>query len=188
MVSVNKLSNTESTLGGSGVSSAWRYVREPLDFARRAERVEGRVALQSLDRLLGVLHPGALSTEQSVDYVVQGQVQAEKHFFVLQAQAVLPLTCQRCLQGMDWPVALDVRLMLVPEHLPLPDDELEDDSFDPVHVGREFDLIASVEDELLLALPIAPMHEDCLPPAAAAGDGRESPFSVLKKLKASTDD
>ena len=188
MVSVNKLSSAESTSGSSGASSAWRYVREPLDFARRAERLQGRVELHKLDRLLSVLHPGAGADAQSVDYAVEGEVQAGKHFFALHANAVLPLTCQRCLQVMQWPVALDARLMLVPEHMPLPDDELEDDSFDPVHVGREFDLIASVEDELLLALPIAPMHEDCLPPVATTGDGPESPFSVLKKLKASADD
>jgi len=62
-------------------------------------------------------------------------------------------------------------------------DELEDDSRDFLPVVKELDVAELVEDEILLALPVAPRHEKCgLPGAAEAGD-RVNPFTVLGGLK-----
>jgi hypothetical protein len=48
---------------------------------------------------------------------------------------------------------------------------------------RELDVAELVEDEILLALPVAPRHEKCgLPGAADAGE-RINPFAALSGLK-----
>jgi uncharacterized protein len=50
-------------------------------------------------------------------------------------------------------------------------------------VERELDVAELVEDEILLALPVAPRHEKCgLPGVADAGE-RINPFAALSGLK-----
>ncbi len=65
----------------------------------------------------------------------------------------------------------------------LPDDELENDEVDALEVEPLTDLLALVEDELLLSLPLVPRHDDCEPPVEAGDDEEISPFAVLRQLR-----
>jgi len=49
--------------------------------------------------------------------------------------------------------------------------------------GQVTDLLALVEDEVLLALPLVPRHENCDPPVKAGVDEEISPFAVLRQLR-----
>jgi uncharacterized protein len=68
------------------------------------------------------------------------------------------------------------------------DDESEEDF---LVISRDFDALALVEDELILALPLVPLHEVCpevLPMSVAdpefeAASERPNPFGVLAGLK-----
>ena len=65
----------------------------------------------------------------------------------------------------------------------LTQEELEDDSRDFLPVEKELDVLALIEDEILLALPTVPRHDDCVLPGAVRESPNESPFSVLAGLK-----
>jgi uncharacterized protein len=95
--------------------------------------------------------------------------------------------CQRCLQPMTWRFSLEPDVVLVDSAGRPPalgDDqevlELGPDGLRPA----EF-----VEEEILLALPLAPRHEDCqarLPHEFEAGGGDRdagNPFAVLQELR-----
>ena len=62
----------------------------------------------------------------------------------------------------------------------LTQEEIEDDTRDFLPAQSELDVVALIEDELILDLPSAPRHETCALPDAGQGTGRVSPFSVLK--------
>ena len=108
----------------------------------------------------------------------------------LQASAELPQTCQRCLSPYAQPVEVDRWFRFVAdEAVALAEDEdCEEDllAFEP-----RFDLAALVEDELLLALPLVPMHEVCPQPVRmSAGElpdlpeeKKPNPFAALSALK-----
>ncbi|MDR0702358.1 MAG: YceD family protein [Azoarcus sp.] len=98
----------------------------------------------------------------------------------------LVLRCQRCLEGMAWDLALDAVLQPVRAGQVLPRDELENDEFDVIEVDGDVDVLSLLEDEIILALPIAPRHEDCGVSRRAETDGGargESPFGVLAGLR-----
>ena len=108
----------------------------------------------------------------------------------LQAQASLPLICQRCMGGVA--VALEVdqwyRFVASEEIAMAQDDEAEEDL---LVMEPQFDLLALLEDELLMALPLVPMHTECpTAPAMRAGDealaaeveSKPNPFAVLSGL------
>lgn len=101
----------------------------------------------------------------------------------LAASGILPLACQRCLESVPFDLDVDSLLELVPEGAEMSQEELEDDTRDFLPVVRDLDVAELVEDEILLALPVAPRHERCgLPGAAEAGE-RGNPFAALAELK-----
>ena len=168
-----------------------------LDVRRFAD--EG-AALSSEDRLAG--YPRLLAEtdngarERSVQWSARGELHNPNHvhpeiWLHLQAEAELPLVCQRCLQPVDVALTVDRDFRFVPDEATAAaqDDEAEEDL---LALSHAFDLLELVEDELLMEVPLAPRHEVCPEPVkmsaedpdfAAAGGGRENPFAVLGQLK-----
>ena len=62
-------------------------------------------------------------------------------------------------------------------------EEIEDDSRDFLPAQSEVDVVALIEDEIILDLPSAPRHESCVLPASAQDNPEDSPFAVLKGLR-----
>jgi uncharacterized protein len=69
------------------------------------------------------------------------------------------LVCQRCLGGMQHSVRLERTLYLARNETELERLEALPDS-DAILVGETLDLVGLVEDEVLLSLPLAPMHAE----------------------------
>jgi len=101
----------------------------------------------------------------------------------LQVTGVLPVQCQRCLERLDHPLAVDVLFELLPGSAELTQEEVEDDSRDYLPVDGDIDVLDLIEDELILAVPVAPCHDDCLLPAPRPKVEPGSPFDVLAALK-----
>lgn len=71
------------------------------------------------------------------------------------------LTCQRCLQGLDWRIDLDADVLVVePGRVP----ERDDLEFIEVDERGALDLFDAIDEELLLALPVIPRHAVCQAP------------------------
>jgi len=155
-------------------------VLDGLEFARHGRRMRGRIALVSLPRLADVL----VSSEGEITYEVSGELDREgKPFLVVQLEGEAGLRCQRCLETLVVPLRIVSRLLLVQPGQQWPDEELAQDGYDAVEAGREMALLPMIEEEVLLALPIAPMHQSCEPPVAASDNEAPSPFAVLAKLR-----
>lgn len=93
------------------------------------------------------------------------------------------LCCQRCLGGVRFPLAITSRLQLIAPGEDWPDDDLVDDSADAIAADKALALVSLIEDEVLLALPIAPRHEHCESPGANIDVPAASPFAALAALK-----
>jgi uncharacterized protein len=96
-------------------------------------------------------------------------------------EASLRTTCQRCLQPLDLVLKAEPRLVLV-----RPGGREAPPEADVLVVEAPLSLIQLVEDELILALPMYPVHAEGQCPGVAAASrpsGKENPFSVLKGLR-----
>jgi uncharacterized protein len=108
----------------------------------------------------------------------------------LAAQTRLNLVCQRCLGPVDEAIAFerDFRFVESEERAEREDEGSEEDV---LALSNDFDLLALVEDELLMALPASPMHTVC--PTAlklqvadaeyVEPDSKPNPFAALAALK-----
>jgi uncharacterized protein len=109
----------------------------------------------------------------------------------LEAEAQLRLVCQRCLVPAEIPVVSERWFRFVADEATAEaeDDESEEDV---LALEPKFDLVHLVEDELLMAIPLVPMHGVCpdvVPTSAgedefqAALEIRPSAFAALSQLK-----
>lgn len=160
-------------------------VIDAFEFCRHKQQAQGQIPVAELGRLAQetVDRTGAISWTLSGDIDKLGHAQLS-----LAVSGVVNLICQRCLTAL--PFEIDSRSLLV-----LAKDEaqadaieqlLDDDQIDVIVGTAAFDAANLVEDEALLALPVAPKHEVCPDGgvvAEAKGTERASPFAVLKKLK-----
>lgn len=157
-----------------------QLVIDPQRFVREARQLQGSLDLARLPRL----HDMLAQVVGSVQYSLQGfageRGQPRLH---LEVSAVLPLICQRCLGAVEEVVDIDTQLELVPEGVELTQEELEDDSLDFLPVAGALDVMALIEDEILLALPVAPRHAVCNLPSDADAGQRPHPFAALSVLK-----
>ena len=80
---------------------------------------------------------------------------------------VLPLVCQRCLGPLEHPVHIEVLLLLAATQDEVDAAPVEAEGPDSIVAGREMPVLSLVEDEVVLAIPIAPRHPAC------AGGGKE---------------
>lgn len=108
----------------------------------------------------------------------------------LQGRVEIDLVCQRCLEPVTALVQFDREFRFVEsEEVALAQDE--DCEEDLLVRSPQFDLLELVEDELLMALPVAPKHEKCpgdLKLSAADADfdvrvERPNPFAKLAQIK-----
>lgn len=106
----------------------------------------------------------------------------------LQSEADVPLQCQRCLQAMSESLSVQRRFRFVrnEEDALRLDEESEDDV---LVLPARLDLLELLEDELILALPIVPRHDECpmpLPLPAQVDDDEvpaPNPFAALAALR-----
>ncbi|EXI82094.1 MAG: hypothetical protein AW10_00779 [Candidatus Accumulibacter appositus] len=157
-----------------------RVLIDSLAFGFEGGSLQGEVPVVTLTRLADLL----VDSAGSLAYRLEGCVGSrDRSQLQLQVDGVLSLCCQRCLESLPYAVQLRSLFEFVANDSELTQEELEDDSRDFLPVEKELDVLALIEDEILLALPTVPRHDDCVLPGAVRESPNESPFSVLAGLK-----
>ena len=156
-----------------------RIVINSLVFAREAGSLQGELPVAELARVLDLL----ASSASSLSYRLEGRLgESGRPQLLLQLDGVLSVCCQRCLEGINYPLKVRNVLEFVDDEDDLTQEEVEDDSMDFLPAQSEIDVVALIEDEIILSLPSAPRHESCAMPKTGQGASEVSPFSVLKGL------
>jgi len=157
-----------------------QIVIDSLTFVREARSLQGELPVAQLART----HDWLAETAGKLAYRVEaGQGDRGEPQLLIAVAGVLQLRCQRCLEAMAYPLQLSSRIELVGSEEDITQEELEDDSKDYLPVQKELDVVALIEDEIILALPFAPRHESCSTPLAGRGASKVSPFAALAALK-----
>lgn len=188
----------QANFGGTPVIDVAEMIRSGVS-------VNGAAALSSLQRLtrdlpeqVVVRDSEALDPEQAgvVWYEISGAGLAGRRDRVwLKIQAVITLTCQRCMGPMHWTVDETAAFVCYEDEaqaLASVQDEEDPLAPEPLVVDGPLDVLDLVQDQLILAVPYVPKHETCQPAVKLAEppddqalqDGpRQSPFKVLEGLK-----
>ncbi len=154
--------------------------------ANREARLEGELDMDNFERL----EEAVIGFEGPVSYTLDFSLGVQRRPAVHgHIQGNMVMQCQRCMQPMAVLVASDVALGAIcddemAQHLPVDLEPLQCDDW-------KFELKQLIEDELLLALPLAPLHlgdsccdEDKAKPeiAVVKREERKKPFAGLGNL------
>lgn len=160
------------------------YIIDAFEFCRQKERREGTLAVAEMPRLV----EDCADTSGEVRWALQGGTGEHGYpQWDLQVNATVQLMCQRCLTPFSFDVASHSTLIIARDDEKADDMEvsLEDESVDVIVGSKAFNIFELIEDEALLALPLAPRHLQCqdaeLP--SFASDEKELPFSGLQGFK-----
>jgi uncharacterized protein len=173
-------------------------------FVRQEQCATGRAPITQLSRLIEGLPQQPVGEAGWVRWQVRGEIPRSGYYLHesllhLHVQAEPVLICQRCNTPFVYPVDTTVVLQLVrsedeldindlsgrmlEENLLIPQPEKVVGSF-------HFDLLAQVEDELILSVPYVPVHDICPvtpykrdQPEEKLAAKRLSPFAMLEQLK-----
>jgi uncharacterized protein len=168
-------------------------------FAREAGQLEGARKVAEFERLAACTVPAA-GTPGDIAWQARGELRAVRGgkpeiWLHLAAQGAVDLECQRCLEPVHWPLAIERPIQFVAgdEAAEALDAQSE---HDVLPLARRVDLFEVLEDELLLALPLIARHEACpvavnlgadeaVPPGddPAAEPEVPHPFAALAALK-----
>ena len=163
-------------------------------FAQAGTPLVASTLLQNMERLAQEVR--ALEPDSAVNWEARAELRpgaaTEGDVWLhLAATTSVPLTCQRCMDTVDTPLEVDQWYRFVAtEDIAMAEDDASEE--DLLVMAPQFDLLAVLEDELLMALPLVPMHGECpVPPVLHAGDdgpatpatGKPKPFAMLAQMK-----
>lgn len=174
-------------------------IRDPLRldveaFVKEGGRLEGRWPLAGFQRLAESAHADARpAASDEVAWQAEGELRPVRGgtpeiWLHVAADAQMSLECQRCLQPVRAPLTARRSFRFVADEATAA--EIDADCEDDVlALTRALNLHELVEDELILALPLVPMHEACPEPLSVpaaeepAAEERPNPFAALAALK-----
>ncbi len=173
------------------------FIAQSLDvmaFAQASGLLKGESDLAAFARLAGEC--AAPPADHSVRWQARGELISQsggqaQAWIHLQAWARLPLICQRCLGPVEAALMVDrkFRFVATERQAEAEDEEAEEEV---LALSTHFDLLALVEDELLMEVPLVPRHNTCPAPLKLTAQdadfelaqvSRPKPFAVLAKLK-----
>jgi uncharacterized protein len=160
-----------------------RVAVDSMAFARDASRLRGTVAIAKLPRLHDVL----FDQSGEIAYNLTGTVNKDGIASLrLDITAELLMICQRCLGPVQFTLKSVRNFELVAVAQELGDPAEESDDTERIHADANLDVIALIEDEAILCLPMVAGHRAgaCSAPVVAGGESeRKSPFNSLAVLK-----
>lgn len=162
---------------------------EPLKYAKAGRKSRGAIDLSEMPRLSEALHTtdGTADVSMAFDCDEEGRVVID-----MSIKAILPLSCQRCLNVYE--LQIDSEQLLSPVLTPDEAERLPSHLEPFILTGDFLQPVDLIEESLLLEVPIVPMHdpEDChgAPQAPVTEEvsvtpEKENPFAVLADLKVS---
>lgn len=157
---------------------------DAFEFARSQAHLEAEVPVAQLARLAESL----FSTDGVLRYRIDGLIDdAGRPGAEMRLQANLSLVCQRCNEPLPFDLDRTTHFRFVRSEEELNALPVEDDEIDAVVGSRAMDVIAWIEDEAILSLPLVPRHLSCSMPSELGGAEdpvqRANPFAELVALK-----
>jgi len=163
-------------------------------FAKDGDELAGEWPLAGLARLCESAHAEARPGDgDRVAWQARGELRPVRGdrpqvWLHVSAQTRIQLECQRCLQPVDAQLQAQRSFQFAPDEATAAEIDAESED-DVLVLTRALDMKSLVEDELILALPLVPRHDDCPRPLVmpAAMDepqpARPNPFAALAALK-----
>lgn len=153
-------------------------------FAADRLSLQGELPLAELDGRVWS-HEYLADRQARVRFRLQGGTdRLRRPFLDLHIQCGLPLICQRCMRPMPFEIDENAHIVLFADEAALDAAMLADEDLEGMPLVGKLDVRTLVEDQVLMAMPYAPRHENCTSGAVEiVNQDKPNPFAVLAGLK-----
>lgn len=152
-------------------------VIDGFEYARSGAGLSGDWQVKDFPRLRDALYV----SHGTLHYALQGLPQEQgRSALRLSVEGTLQLTCQRCLGPLEFALRSEALLLLYGDEAEIA--VLDAEGPERIVAEREMSVLDLVEDEVLLAIPIAPRHEQCRSREGDASAAQQRPFAGLRAL------
>lgn len=150
-------------------------------FAKKHEKLQGALVAADHPRLNELLSESTAGTPAgNVQFILEGATNSlGQHLLHLSIAAQLTVNCQRCLEAMPLALNLEYHYLITSIASDQPE---ESDDIDLQEPSPSMDLAALIEDEIIIAIPFAPTHEQACGPQVTQIGEKPNPFAALKGL------
>ncbi len=173
------------------------------EFTRTGQHLSGNCPIADLERLDDML----TDDDGLLDWALDGEKArrsdgATEAYLSLALSGRVRMRCVRCLEPVEVAIADRRQFKLVVTESIAEREDQKAEEFDLLVSSPRLDVLDLVEDEAIMALPLAPRHENCSPPLGthsedfsaaelslptepdgSAATSRPHPFAVLAGLK-----
>lgn len=160
----------------------------PFRLIEQRRLLTGSVSLKTLPRLREQVLGAADDFAVTLDFTHSA---SQLPMITCQVKGEVELECQRCLEPVKWILDTQSEVVLTTSDT---DRQPEEDGYEVYIVEDEhLPVLEFVEDEILLALPAVPRHDDCTPVKPlreseevvthSGQQDKQNPFAVLKDWK-----
>lgn len=154
-------------------------VIDGFEFARSGSKLSGDWPAKEFRRLREGLRAG----DGVLRYELEGLPQDQgRPALRLRVEGKLQLICQRCLGALPFELRSESLLLLYAHEADLAALPVDAEGPESIVAEKSMPVLELVEDEVLLALPYAPRHEQCRPREGEVPDAQQRPFAGLRAL------
>lgn len=161
---------------------------DPLRLAQNGLKLAGQLSLTEMPRLVQSLHSDQGIVNVDIAFDVD---EINMPFMRGEFAATVLMTCERCMKAMSVDLKVNCLLAMITNESKI---ESLAEQYDPWLLENSDDvaLASVIEDELILALPLVPRHDEACLPAHQWSSSDElleeaeqkvSPFAILSTLK-----
>ncbi|WP_066568175.1 DUF177 domain-containing protein [Snodgrassella sp. CFCC 13594] len=153
-------------------------------FTQGRQIVSGNISLAQLDERVWS-HELLANRDDEIRYRINGGIDRwQRPFFDIDIEGVVQLVCQRCLKPVSHTLHDQTQVVLFANEQQLDEAMTADDAPEGILWMPEINLKTLVEDQLLMAIPFAPRHDDCDNALLTrANQDQANPFAQLAGLK-----
>lgn len=157
---------------------------DTITFTREQQQCSGEVRLQALDRRVWS-HELLAQRDGIIQFQARGGIDRwQRPFINISIKGELKLVCQRCLQAVSWMLDDQSHVVLFADEQSLDDAMVADEALEGALWQEEINLTSMIEDQILMAIPVAPRHNDCDHVlATSTNQASDNPFASLAGLK-----
>ncbi|QEY24143.1 YceD family protein [Neisseria animalis] len=157
---------------------------DPEVFAAEGQELQSSFRLDELDERVWS-HEYFADKQAAVSFSLKGgRDRWQRLFLDLTVRSDVPLLCQRCIKPMPFKLEETSHIVLFADENRLDEAMLADEELEGMLLEKELDVRTLIEDQILMALPFSPRHDDCDNAALqAVNQDKPNPFAVLVGLK-----
>ena len=132
---------------------------DTLDFAKNRQTIHSTINVATLERACDLFD----ELNGNIEFTLRGEINPKNRaVLIIRICGKISTSCQNCLNIVEIPIDTTMEIQLFGNEDELAVALTDNDTCDGIVTNEHFNVLDFIEDEIIMILPIAPKHENCV--------------------------